>query len=132
MRTSNLKRRLSNPKNKMKKKQSKLKEKRKKRPSNLKRRSSNPKKKMRKKLSILKQNLSILRQKLNNPSRKVAHHRTQWEKVNWPMFWPIWVSMANLPVQKTSTTNPRRKMHLKNHMQKRQKKEICLFMMKKR
>ena len=66
-------------------------------------------------------------------SRKVAHCRTHWEKMNSPKFWPIWANMANLPVYQTSMPkrNLSRKMHLKNHMQRRQKRKIGLFMMKR-
>jgi len=71
---------------------------------------------MRKKLSLL----------------KVAHHRTQWEKRNWPKFWPTWVSLASPLAQQTFTAHPKKKMYMKNYMQKRRKNEICLFMRKKR
>ena len=58
-------------------------------------------------------------------SRKVAHYRIHWEKMNWPKFSPIWVNMANLPAHQTSMPkrNIRRKMNLNNHMQRRQKYE---------
>lgn len=50
-----------------------------------------------------------------------AHCRTHWQKMNWPMLWPIWVNMTNLLVHQTSMLkiNIRRKMHLNNHMQRR-------------
>jgi len=92
-----------------------------KKPSILKQKPSILKQKLsilKQKPSILKQKLSILRQKLNNPSKKVAHHRTQWEKMNWPKSWPIWANMINLPVRQTSIINPRKEKYLKNHMQR--------------